>query len=299
MSFGGLPTVLGSGLPIASGGTALVAGPASSTDNAIVRWDGTGGNLVQNSVATIADTSGNLTIATATATITLGAATETLTTAVTAAGAGTITTKAGQNLTIANGASGGVLATGTGSHVFGTTNTVTMAAGVLTTTDKITVGAAAITSGSGTGLTVNETAYSGRVVHKVTTTFAAFSAAALTADKTIATLPAKTKLVSVYADCTATFTGGGVTDADFTLGTSAGGADILATFDVFTATSQRGLADADLGTGMTRAAAIQGGLFPSWTATTIVSARLTTVTANTDQLTTGSITWFLVTEKLP
>lgn len=283
MAFGGLPTVLGSGLPIASGGTALVAGPASSTDNAVVRWDGTGGNLVQNSVVTVADTSGNITIATATATITLGAATETLAIAVTAAGAGTITPKSGQNVTVASG-TGGFVSSGTGASSF---------AGALTVTG------AAITSGSGTGLTVNEAAYSGRVVHKVTTTFAAFAAAALTGDKTIATLPAKTKLVSVYADCTATFTGGGVTDADFTLGTSAGGADILATFDVFTATSQRGLADADLGTGMTRAAAIQGGLFPSWTATTIVSARLTTVTANTDQLTTGSITWFLVTEKLP
>lgn len=36
-----------------------VTGPASSTDNAIVRWDGTGGNLVQDSSITI-DDSGNL-----------------------------------------------------------------------------------------------------------------------------------------------------------------------------------------------------------------------------------------------
>lgn len=43
----------------ASGG---ISGPVSSTDNAIVRWDGTGGTTVQNSVNTIADTSGALTL---------------------------------------------------------------------------------------------------------------------------------------------------------------------------------------------------------------------------------------------
>lgn len=41
------------------GGTAGdVVGPASSTDNAIVRFDGTTGKLIQNSVVTIADTTG-------------------------------------------------------------------------------------------------------------------------------------------------------------------------------------------------------------------------------------------------
>lgn len=33
-----------------------ITGPGSSTDNAIVRWDGTGGNVAQNSVVTIGDT---------------------------------------------------------------------------------------------------------------------------------------------------------------------------------------------------------------------------------------------------
>ena len=37
-----------------------VTGPASATDNAIVRFDGTTGKLVQNSVVTIADTTGNM-----------------------------------------------------------------------------------------------------------------------------------------------------------------------------------------------------------------------------------------------
>ncbi len=38
-----------------------VIGPASSTDNAVVRFDGTTGKLVQNSAVTIADTSGDIT----------------------------------------------------------------------------------------------------------------------------------------------------------------------------------------------------------------------------------------------
>lgn len=42
------------------GGSGDVTGPASSTDNAIVRFDGTTGKLVQNSVVTIADTTGNI-----------------------------------------------------------------------------------------------------------------------------------------------------------------------------------------------------------------------------------------------
>jgi len=38
-----------------------VTGPASATDNAVVRFDATTGKLIQNSVVTIADTTGNMT----------------------------------------------------------------------------------------------------------------------------------------------------------------------------------------------------------------------------------------------
>lgn len=41
-------------------GTGDVTGPASATDNAIVRFDGTGGKTIQNSVITIADSTGNV-----------------------------------------------------------------------------------------------------------------------------------------------------------------------------------------------------------------------------------------------
>ncbi len=44
----------------AASAAGAVIGPASSTDNAIVRFDSTTGELVQNSVVTIADSSGNI-----------------------------------------------------------------------------------------------------------------------------------------------------------------------------------------------------------------------------------------------
>ena len=154
-----------------------------------------------------------------------------------------------------------------------------------------------ITSGTGTGLTVNDAGSLNRQVYKVTVTYAAFAAAALTGDKTIATLPAKTKIVGFYADTTTKFTGGSVSAASLTVGKSAGGVEYIATHDVFTAAIVRGLADADMGTELTRAAAIQGGALVNWTAATDVSARLTTVTANTNALTAGSVTFYIVTER--
>jgi hypothetical protein len=47
-------------LASSSGASGDVVGPASATDNAIVRFDGTTGKLVQNSVVTIADTTGDI-----------------------------------------------------------------------------------------------------------------------------------------------------------------------------------------------------------------------------------------------
>ena len=44
----------------ASGGSGDVVGPASSTDNALARFDSTTGKLIQNSVVIVADTTGNM-----------------------------------------------------------------------------------------------------------------------------------------------------------------------------------------------------------------------------------------------
>ena len=66
-----------------AGASGDVVGPASATDNAVVRFDGTTGKLVQNSVVTIADTTGDV------------------------AGVGALT--ASGNLTLSGGTANGVL----------------------------------------------------------------------------------------------------------------------------------------------------------------------------------------------
>lgn len=53
----------GDGTWVTPGGSGDFVGPASSTDNAIVRFDGTTGKLGQNSAATVADTTGAISIA--------------------------------------------------------------------------------------------------------------------------------------------------------------------------------------------------------------------------------------------
>jgi hypothetical protein len=140
---------------------------------------------------------------------------------------------------------------------------------------------ARITGSAVTGVTVNGVGGVYTTVYKVVVASTAFTSAAVTSDVTIGTLPAKTQLLAVYADltqtfaCTATCTS---STLSFTLGSSAGGTDLLLTFDADAATTQRGLADADLGASLTRATAIQGGKLFSWTATTPVSLRLTSGT---------------------
>ena len=47
-------------IAVTSGGTGDVVGPASATDNALVRFDSTTGKLIQNSVVIVGDTTGNM-----------------------------------------------------------------------------------------------------------------------------------------------------------------------------------------------------------------------------------------------
>ena len=77
-----MPNVLGGG---------DVAGPASATDNAVARFDGTTGKLIQNSVVTIADTTGAI------------------------AGAQSLTAPASTALTLTGGSSGASLVLGQGT----------------------------------------------------------------------------------------------------------------------------------------------------------------------------------------
>lgn len=155
----------------------------------------------------------------------------------------------------------------------------------------------AITVGSGTGVTVDDSGSVRRVTYKVTVTYAALAAAATTADKTIATLPAKTRIVAIIADTTIKYIGGAVSAATLIVGKTVGGNEYIVSHDVFTAAVTKGLADADLGTSINRASAIQGGDLASWSGTTAISVRLTTTSANTNALTQGSTAYYIITEQ--
>lgn len=163
------------------------------------------------------------------------------------------------------------------------------------------VTASQATDGAGTGISPVITANIARQYKKVTIINTAFITAGLTSDITIATLPAKTILEGIYADLTQTFAGTAGTLA-ITVGSSAGATDILTTFDVKSATLQRGLADADLGTALARATATQAGKVFAWGSTTPISLRMTSGTGNigngaTSNLSQGSITFYIVTTR--
>lgn len=131
-------------------------------------------------------------------------------------------------------------------------------------------------------------------LYTVTVPVAAWSAAAVTKDLTLLTIPAKSKIKSIIADTTAAYNGAGT--CAITVGISAGDNKYLVSHDVKSAIITVGVADADFGTLLTRAGAINGGSFPSWASGGIVSARMTSGSGNTSTFTTGSTTFYIVLE---
>lgn len=130
----------------APSGSGDVVGPASATDNAVARFDGTTGKLIQNSAVTIADTSGDITAGKYNTVAISGASTPTLAVTGTSSISGANT--GDQNLfsTIAVSGQSNVVAdaaSDTLTLVAGTNVTITTDA----STDSITIAA----SGSGGG----------------------------------------------------------------------------------------------------------------------------------------------------
>jgi len=123
------------------GGTADVTGPASSTDNAIVRFDGTTGKLIQNSAVTI-DDSGNVSAASI-------SITSPLTVANGGTGAATLT-----GLLQGNGTSAftAITNSSTVGQVLRVTGAATYAWGALDLTDGDAITGALGASNGGTGL---------------------------------------------------------------------------------------------------------------------------------------------------
>jgi hypothetical protein len=153
------------------------------------------------------------------------------------------------------------------------------------------------------GVTLNNNGFMGRQTWKVTIDKAAWTAAALAQEIVIASIPAKCRIVGAYCDTTIKYAGLAGTIQLMISATGAAG-EIIAAHDVKTAIVTKGLADADMGTGLTRAARIQDALLPSWTALTQPQVRLVSSVGNigtgaVTNLTTGSTTIYLITETLP
>lgn len=138
----------------------------------------------------------------------------------------------------------------------------------------------------------------GSNVYKVTIPTAAWTAAALTQDVNIGRLLAKSRLAKVIMDVTQAFAGTGWGSATLQLGKTTGGTEYMVAYDA-TVLSRKGLLDADLGASLVRAAAVQGGDLPSWTADTNLTVRLTTTVANISLITAGAVTLYLTVETLP
>lgn len=187
-------------------------------------------------------------------------------------------------------------------------------AGVLSTGAQTIAGAKSFTSiitttptalstpASGTGITLGYNGDHRRGWFKITVGFAAWTAAAATQDIILAVIPAKCRILSVISDTTAALTLGAAT-LNLKVGITGTLAGFIASHDVKTAAVTKGLADADLGTLLTRATAIQGGSLSSWTTTTNLTCSLTSGSTNlgtgtVTSLTTGSTTFYVAAEMM-
>jgi hypothetical protein len=121
--------------------------------------------------------------------------------------------------------------------------------------------------------------------------------AALTEDLALLSIPAKARITSIVADTLYAYWASGAASITLRVGTTAGGQQLIADHDVFTAAVTKGLADADLGTSINRANAVQGGYIPSWTASTTIYARLT-ADVNLSGLAAGQTFYYVCVEFL-
>jgi hypothetical protein len=123
-------------------GADAVDGPASATDNAIARFDGTTGKLIQNSAATIADTTGA---------IACGPVTQT------GAGANVFNnTSLDADFTVKKLTSGNAIAYDAGANSLALDATTITATGAVGITGAVTATGNVIISAAGSGLQVKE-----------------------------------------------------------------------------------------------------------------------------------------------
>lgn len=173
---------------------------------------------------------------------------------------------------------------------------------------KLFLASSAITSGSGTGVTVNNTGEVRELVHVVTVAYTNVTTNGTTHDLTVATLPAKTFITHILADVTTPFVCAQTcTTATLsaTVGSAAGGAQYLASFDLDAAAAQFGDADAEFGASLAQATIPTPlGALGSWASTSPVSLRVTSAVGNlatlgVTNLNAGAVTFYITTTKMP
>ena len=158
--------------------------------------------------------------------------------------------------------------------------------------------AAMHTEGVASGITFDAIGQIVRTYQKVTIPYTALQVAALTSDLKILDGNVRTKIVGIYADTTVAFAGTAGTLL-LRVGTTSGGQELILDHDVKTAVVTAGLLDTDLGASITRAAAVQGGVITSWgAAANPVYVRLTSSVGNLDGLTAGSVTVYVIIDKM-
>jgi hypothetical protein len=104
----------------------------------------------------------------------------------------------------------------------------------------------------------------------------------------------------VYMEVLTPFAGPSLTAATVALGPGSGPSTFLLLASSVTASAGTtyGKVDADLGTLLSRSAAIQGGYLASTTADTVLSALITTTGCNINALTAGRVRFYLTTEAI-
>jgi hypothetical protein len=175
------------------------------------------------------------------------------------------------------------------------------------TADVLPLTTPRLTTGTGTGLTVNDAGSLRTQVYKVTLDKTNFVTNGVNHDVTIATMPAKTIVHAVLGHvsqafaCTSTCTTATLAG---TLGISAGGVEFLASFDMDAAVAVFGDTDAEVGSALTIAGNTNGGYHSSFTGTTTIVFRGISGTGawgsgTATNLSAGSVTFYILYSLLP